>query len=103
MPHVVFHLQKMSDRRKLSLLVFLCQFSYSDVLVTWFSISEYLHVSLIRSVRLFAPSIQWVPWPPQTSWPCSSRRGRALARAAVGRRVSDIHSFDTWSGFLIPP
>src|SRR5712691_11874591 len=29
--------------------------------------------------------------------------GRALARAAVGRRVSDIHSFDRWSGFLIPP
>jgi hypothetical protein len=29
---------------------------FGCVLVTWFSISEYRHVSLIRSVRLFAPS-----------------------------------------------
>ena len=42
------------------------------VVVTWFSISEYRHVSLIRFVRLFAPSLQWVPWPPQPPWPCGS-------------------------------
>ncbi len=29
--------------------------------------------------------------------------GRTLARATVGMRVSDIHSLDTWSRFLILP
>ncbi len=32
-----------------------------------------------------------------------SPSGRALARAAVGPRVSGVHSFDAWSGFLIRP
>ena len=45
---------------------------FGCVVVTWFSISEYRHVSLIRFVRLFAPSLQWVPWPPQCPWPCGS-------------------------------
>ncbi len=49
------------------------QFSYSDVFRGHaYPISEDRHVSSIRYVRLFTPSLQWVPWPPQPPWPCGS-------------------------------
>ena len=67
------HRQKMRDGEECPLLVFPSQFSYSDVFRGHgCSISEDRHVSSIRYVRLFTPSLQWVPWPPQLPWPCGS-------------------------------
>ena len=49
------------------------QFSYSDVFRGHAcSISVDRHVSSIRYVHLFTPSLGWVPWPPHLPWPCGS-------------------------------
>lgn len=65
--------QKVRDREKLPLLVFLCHFGYSGKL--WGHGARLLcidHVSFTRFIGLFPPSLQWVPWPPPSPWPCGS-------------------------------
>jgi hypothetical protein len=61
---------------------------FGCVLVTWFSILEYRPVSLIRSVRLFAPSLQWAPWPPLLPWPCGSPSSSVIWAHKIPHRPS---------------
>src|SRR6266508_497827 len=91
------HRQKVSDRGELHLLLPPSQFSYSvEFRGHACSISEYRHVSLDQCVRLFPPSLPWVPAltsSPRSSVlrgrktpPCPSRPSPVSLDGAVPRR-----------------